>query len=217
MSSQSVAKQLASPVRYACLRPPWWSRAKSLDLPTHETLDAGPRESGIGMLIAFISTPIFFRFGTLIVFLRNTQRLVDTRTHGFGGWNGRPVPMSRHVTVRWLADVIEHIEKHSADVLVGHAVVDLLAVTLAPHHPCGSIQSGWQAVGSSRGRSPHRDAPTTSGESHRLCRSPFSDAPIRLDCAVSPDGPSGSSPALLPNSGVISIWDAVTRLKFQLP
>ncbi len=96
------------------------------------------------MLIAFISTPIFFRFGTLIVFLRNTQRLVDTRTHGFGGWNGRPVPMSRHVTVRWLADVIEHIEKHSADV-VGHAVVDLLAVTLAPHHPCGSQQAQMMA------------------------------------------------------------------------
>ena len=41
--------------------------------------------------------------------------------------------------------MIEHIEKHSADVLVGHAVVDLLAVTLAPHHPCGSQQAQMMA------------------------------------------------------------------------
>ena len=40
---------------------------------------------------------------------------------------------------------------------------------------CGSIQSGWQAVGSSRGRSPHRDAPGTQGN--------------RIDC-VNPRSPT---------------------------
>ncbi len=42
------------------------------------------------------------------------------------------------------------------------AMADRLLRAAAPPR-CGSIQPGWQAVGSSRGRSPHRDAPATQG------------------------------------------------------